>query len=530
MHPFLRWILILGLLFVSLLASIFMVLEAGSFYQKLYPGQAGWIPLGFLAAGLNEVFMSIMAGARLEQKGKQHPVNYLFRFLMVLLFVTTVGGASFNLVYDKIQEIQGQSNQKAVIQVLLSQVKDDQNNFKTFTQQRQRLNSALTARKQRETKEKLIEELKRKKPLSTLWFEIIFIVTLRFGVQLANLACVWLAGWIYRDRRESSPKRGMTRGSRKLELLGLRKASASYRNAMGLVLQNSPQLYPMPELTTPKKEQANPPEEAPQVMAKQILQVMLPVMKEKWEEQGKEDIRLKKLEAVAQKQAEEAQRIKELEAAAQKQADEAQRIKELEAAEELRLKELEAAAQEQAVEAQRIKELEAVAQKQADEAQRIKELEAVAQKQAAEALRIKELEAVAQKQAEEAEERRLKELELLAKAQAQLKKKALPKAQLAPTMPKVTPIQPKLEEKRQQELEWERETKEDLRYEILNLLNRKNQEVSLSQFCRSLNLDRQLMEEMESRRANVDEFDLDEMERIHKRIKEFYNEQWANSY
>ena len=99
MHPFLRWNLIFWLLGISLLASAFMVLEAGYYYQSLYP-QSSFGYMGYLAATLNEAFMAIMAGVWLPGKvrGKGHPVNFLFRFLLILLFFTTVGGASFNAI------------------------------------------------------------------------------------------------------------------------------------------------------------------------------------------------------------------------------------------------------------------------------------------------------------------------------------------------------------------------------------------------------------------------------------------------
>ncbi len=37
------------------------------------------------------------------------------------------------------------------------------------------------------------------KPVFSLWIEAIVIIVIRFGVQLANLSCIWLSGWIYRQ-------------------------------------------------------------------------------------------------------------------------------------------------------------------------------------------------------------------------------------------------------------------------------------------------------------------------------------------
>ena len=200
MSFFLSLLSVAGLLLVSFIASVFMIIESGSFYQALYPKGPNLIPLGFIAAALSEVFMAIMAGVRIEKKGNNkgsgHPINWLFTFLLSILFVLTVGGASFKIVYSKLGEIQGQSNNKQIIQVLKSQVTDHRLSLTTFANQNQRVNSAITARNQEKTKNKLIQALKEKKPVYSLWFEVVFVVLLRFSVQLANLSCVWLAGWV----------------------------------------------------------------------------------------------------------------------------------------------------------------------------------------------------------------------------------------------------------------------------------------------------------------------------------------------
>src|SRR3989339_1902842 len=111
MASFKKGLFILGLLVVSLTASAFMVLEAGYYYQSLYP-QSSFGYMGYLAATLNEAFMAIMAGVWLPGKvrGKGHPVNFLFRFLLILLFFTTVGGASFNAISEHLSVLESQAN------------------------------------------------------------------------------------------------------------------------------------------------------------------------------------------------------------------------------------------------------------------------------------------------------------------------------------------------------------------------------------------------------------------------------------
>ena len=205
MASFKKGLFILGLLVVSLTASAFMVLEAGHYYQSLYP-QSSFGYMGYLAATLNEAFMAIMAGVWLPGKvrGKGHPVNFLFRFLLVLLFLTTVGGASFNAISEHLALLEGQANNRAVVEILKSQIEDHEKSLATFSEQRQKMNSALTVRNQLATKQKLVEAMEHQKAVTGLWLQVIFLVVLRVAVQLANLSCVWLIGWIWR-RKEALP-------------------------------------------------------------------------------------------------------------------------------------------------------------------------------------------------------------------------------------------------------------------------------------------------------------------------------------
>lgn len=219
MNLLVRWVLILFLLFISLAASIFIVIESGTFYQQFYHQHLAYIPMGYCAAALNEIFMAVMAATWLPVKFKKkkqitHPANYLFKFLLVILFVTTVGGASFNSVSPLIGKIQKQNNTSKIISVLEAQVNDADQSFETFKEQNQKTNTALAARNQVKIKEELKSKLGNIESTSSLWFQIGFIILLRLGVQLANLCCVWLAGWLYRSRNEltktsqkkSSPK------------------------------------------------------------------------------------------------------------------------------------------------------------------------------------------------------------------------------------------------------------------------------------------------------------------------------------
>lgn len=214
MNQKIKWFYITGLFLISVSASLFMIIESGDFYQRLYQSSNSIIPMGYWAAALNEVFMAIMAGvwlpARSNKKGekKEYWVNYFFKFLLVLLFITTVGGASLNVADDILNEIEKQQARSEIIKVVQSQISDNQEALQTFIDQNQRGNSAITVREQRTTREELKKILEQQKDNKKLWIDILLIITLRFVVQLANLSCVWLLGWVYRtpiEQKRISP-------------------------------------------------------------------------------------------------------------------------------------------------------------------------------------------------------------------------------------------------------------------------------------------------------------------------------------
>ncbi|MBU2512729.1 hypothetical protein KJ966_15435 [bacterium] len=158
--------------------------------------------MGYWAAFLNEVFMGIMAGVWLPGKmtkngAKPHPINFLFKFLLVFLFLTTVCGSSMNAIYPLINIIQKQNNNEKVIEILHSQARDNETSLKTFVEQNQRTNSAISVRNQDKTKTEMKQLYSQRKSTFNLWVQIITIILIRFGVQMANLCCIWLVGWIY---------------------------------------------------------------------------------------------------------------------------------------------------------------------------------------------------------------------------------------------------------------------------------------------------------------------------------------------
>jgi len=203
MNKVVKSILIFGLILASFSASVFIVLESGEFFQKFYTSDSKIQYMGYWAASLNEIFMAIMAGVWLpniqkKSKAKIHPLNYFFKILLLLLFITTVAGSSFNLIFPVIDTIQTQKNNQSVINILESQINDNQKSLETFIHQNQRMNSALSVKSQLKIKDELKATIKDKRFELLLWVEVFFIIILRFCIQLANLSCIWLAGWLYR--------------------------------------------------------------------------------------------------------------------------------------------------------------------------------------------------------------------------------------------------------------------------------------------------------------------------------------------
>lgn len=215
MNLYIRWFLICLLTFISASASIFIVIESGTFYQQFYNQHLALFQMGYWAALLNEIFMAIMAATWLPEKHNKnkksiHPANYLFKFLLFILFLTTVGGASFNSIAPLLEHIQEQNNRSKIITIIETQVKDNNLSFKTFSTQNQKTNTALAARNQIKAKEELKSKVDNFKSTFSLWFQIFFIVLLRLGVQLANLCCVWLVGWLYREKEKKPEQKPVT--------------------------------------------------------------------------------------------------------------------------------------------------------------------------------------------------------------------------------------------------------------------------------------------------------------------------------
>jgi hypothetical protein len=130
---------------------------------------------------------------------------------LIFLFITTVCGSSLKTAYPLYNAVQKQENQKKVIEILKSQVNDNNKSLDTFVMQNQRVNAALSVRNQIKIKEELKQLLNNQKSAFGLWLEISVVILIRFGVQLANLSCIWLAGWLYRQPQKTKAKQSIQR-------------------------------------------------------------------------------------------------------------------------------------------------------------------------------------------------------------------------------------------------------------------------------------------------------------------------------
>ena len=193
------------LILTALGASFFMVIEAASFYSRFYPGDDGRL-FGYAAAFLNEAFLVIMAAVWLPsaQLGRFkffHPGNLWVKLLMVFLFVNTVGASSYNLIGDKLNDIQDQDNINAVLKVKEAQLESARSKLSTFSSQNQRVNTAIAARELEKVQEEVAALNAKKKSVLTLWSDIFLLSFLRFSIQISNITAIWLAGWLYRRQR-----------------------------------------------------------------------------------------------------------------------------------------------------------------------------------------------------------------------------------------------------------------------------------------------------------------------------------------
>lgn len=192
----------------SIAASIFMIIESADFYARFYKGEQGK-EFGLFAAILNETFLVIMSAVWLPKVkfggfNLLHPGNLFIKLLMVVLFLNTVGGATFNVIEENLNELSEQQNLIKVLKLREEQLVSAKKKLDVFIEQNQPINTAIAARELAEVQSALVELQKNSKSKTTLWIDIIVLTFLRLSIQLSNITCIWIASWIYRQRNYSA--------------------------------------------------------------------------------------------------------------------------------------------------------------------------------------------------------------------------------------------------------------------------------------------------------------------------------------
>jgi uncharacterized membrane protein YczE len=181
----------LGLTIVS--TSVFLTVESGEFYSSLYDS-AEW--RGFVLAALVEVFLCITAAAWI--KGRPG-LSWALKFMMCILFVCTVGGASLKIVYPIAERIAENGKNRKLEKILSDSLQQSKQDAKVF--RGQRVNQAITARDRRKNTERLIKAVKESNGDRTT-IDLILIaisVIIRIAIQLINIFAAHLTGVMWRD-------------------------------------------------------------------------------------------------------------------------------------------------------------------------------------------------------------------------------------------------------------------------------------------------------------------------------------------
>jgi len=208
---FWRYVFFIFVVLTAICASTFMVFECAQFYGSFYPGKNGFT-LGFVAAFLNESFLAIMSAVWLPAKqfGRfriLHPGNLWIKLLMLFLFINTVGGASYHVINDKLNDVQNQSNIIKVLELREKQLSSAQKKLEIFIQQNQRVNTAIAAKELEKVQEEIAQLNAQKKSTLTLWSDIFLLSFLRFSIQLSNITAIALASMLYRQIRNQEEKK-----------------------------------------------------------------------------------------------------------------------------------------------------------------------------------------------------------------------------------------------------------------------------------------------------------------------------------
>ena len=203
---------VMALFILGVITAVFMITEAGEYYNSLYKKDLDFgfavFGVGYLVAFLIEAFLAIMPIARfntIETSRVKARIFDGFRwFLIIMLFTVAVGGASLRLVRPRLAEISAIGFNSKIIELLEKQQTISKGAIETFKDQKQRTNTALAFKEFSKASGVLrstLIEMKRKTVPDTIGsiVDIVIVVWIRVVLQIANIVCFWMVGYVFRS-------------------------------------------------------------------------------------------------------------------------------------------------------------------------------------------------------------------------------------------------------------------------------------------------------------------------------------------
>ena len=171
-------------------ASAYMVMESSGYYQKLYGLVGLSTSMGIFTAILSEAFQLVLVIA-LPSSQESRGTRFLLLAIVFFVYVFTVFASGMNIAKPLIEQWSQSSQDAKLYGVLLEEQKSIQNELKTFRQQQQRLNTAISIQASRKSFQELKEHLNSENPISSnlIKVELVALWALRILIQLANLVC-----------------------------------------------------------------------------------------------------------------------------------------------------------------------------------------------------------------------------------------------------------------------------------------------------------------------------------------------------
>lgn len=184
-----HWVLsalILCGLVLCVVTSVFMALETSDFFAAFYNSKGlRWI----VGAILLESFMLLMTIIRFENNPW---FTIASKFVAVLLFLMIVGTASFPHVSKDLGILETAKMSDKALKVVAEAVASNKMSQQYFQSTKQRTNVAIRVLKNDELIDKLVGV--KVAPTVSIWLSIIFVVGVRFLLQLCNIMTAYGVG------------------------------------------------------------------------------------------------------------------------------------------------------------------------------------------------------------------------------------------------------------------------------------------------------------------------------------------------